>query len=254
MDHYFQIQGVGQVEDPMFEGYSALSFLASVTENARLGTMVTGIHYRHPGFLIKTVTGLDVLSGGRAYLGIGAGWFERESQGLGFPFPPLKVRFEQLEETLKIAKQMWAGDTSAINGKHYQLAEPINEPPAMSQPHPPILIGGSGEQKTLRLVAEYGDACNFFTHIGHDGLQHKLDVLKAHCDDVGRDYAEIEKTVLVPTPMYGAEVTPSKLIEACQAWAKLGISHAILSAVPNIDQIKPLELIGKEVIPALADV
>lgn len=252
MDHFFQIEVIGQPEEPMFEGYSALSFMAAVTKNVRLGTMVTGIHYRHPGFLVKSVTGLDVLSGGRANLGIGAGWFERESIGLGFPFPPLKDRFEQLEETLQIAIQMWKGDTTPINGKHYQLAEPINSPQVISKPHPPILIGGGGEQKTLRLVAQYGDACNFFTHIGIDGLQHKFDVLKGHCEDVGRNYDEIEKTILVPTPMYGAEVTPEKLIAACQEWADIGVQQAILSAVPNVDQITPLEKIGKQVIPEVA--
>lgn len=252
MDHYFQIEVIGPPEEPMLEGYSTLTYMAGVTENVQLGTMVTGIQYRHPGFLVKTVTGLDVLSGGRAILGIGAGWFERESTGLGFPFPPLGERFERLEETLQIATQMWKGDTSPINGKHYQLAEPINSPQAISKPHPPIMIGGGGEKKTLRLVAQYGDACNLFGHIGHDGLQHKFDVLKDHCDDVGRDYNEIEKTILVPMPMYGPEVDPSKLIEACEGWAKLGVQQAILSAVPNIDQIKPLEIIGKHVIPQVA--
>ena len=158
--------------------------------------MVTGVHYRQPGHLIKIVTNLDVLSGGRAMLGIGVGRYERESKGLGFPFPPLAERFERLEETLQLAHQMWRDDPSPFQGKHYQLAEPINHPQPLTKPHPPILIGGSGEKKTLRLVAEYDDACNIFARMGPDVLRAKLDVLKQHCDQVGRDYATIEKTAL----------------------------------------------------------
>src|SRR5690349_14889369 len=148
MDHFFQIQMVGPAEEPMLEGYSALSYLAAVTKRAKLGTLVTGVHYRYPGLLVKTVTTLDVLSGGRAYLGIGAGWNEQESRGLGVPFPPTKERFEMLEEALKIAHQMWKGDRAPIDGKHFQLGDPLNSPPALSRPHPPIMIGGGGEQKT----------------------------------------------------------------------------------------------------------
>ena len=252
MDHYFQLDMIGAPDEPMLEGYSALSYIAALTENAQLGTMVTGIHYRHPGFLIKTVTGLDVLSGGRAILGIGAGWFERESVGLGFPFPPLKDRFEQLEETLQLAKQMWSGDTSPFDGKHFQLAEPINSPQAVSKPHPPILIGGGGEKKTLRMVAQYADACNLSTMMGSDTLQHKLDVLKGHCDDVGRDYNEIEKTALVLASLGEPTIPVGKLIDTCKDLAAMGFQHVILTGVPNIDQITPLETIGKEVIPAVS--
>src|SRR5512138_561467 len=202
MDHFFQIgsrdrsTGVGPAEDEMLEGYSTLSYLAGLTKKVTLGTLVTGVVYRHPGILIKTVTTLDVLSGGRAYLGIGAAWNEREARGLGVPFPPVKIRFEQLEETLQIARQMWSDDAGPYNGKHFQLAETLCHPQPLSKPHPPIMIGGTGEKKTLRLVAQYADACNLFAGMGMETLQHKFSILKQHCDAVGRDYAEIEKTTL----------------------------------------------------------
>ncbi len=255
MDHYFQIDGgrsTGKAEDPMLEGYSALNFMAGVTKRARLGTMVTGASYRAPGFLIKTVSALDVLSGGRAWLGIGAGWYEREAIGLGLPFPPLKERFERLEETLQIAKRMWSGDFSPYNGKHYRLAEPINSPQPLTKPHPPILIGGSGEKKTLRLVAQYANACNLFAFGGNAILVSKLDVLKRHCEAVGRNYDEIERTVLAPFAV-GSDVTAADLIENCRAWARLGIQHVIFSSVPKVEELTPLELIGREIIPAAAD-
>ena len=174
MDHFFQISMVGPPEHEMLEGYTALAFAAGVTERIRLGTMVTGVTYRHPGVLVKTVTTLDVLSGGRAILGIGAAWNEEEHRGLGVPYPALGERFERLEETLQIAHQMWAGDDSPFAGKHYQLERPLNSPPALSQPHPPILVGGGGEKKTLRFVAQYADACNIF-EMGVDGVRQKLD-------------------------------------------------------------------------------
>src|SRR5688572_19466681 len=157
MDHFFQIPGVGDAEEPMLEAYSTLNYIAALTTQARLGTMVTGVIYRHPGILVKTATTLDVLSGGRAYFGIGAAWFEREARGLGVPYPPLKERFERLEETLQIAQQMWSGEAKPYNGQHYHLEETLNQPASISQPHPPILIGGMGETKTLRLVAQYAD-------------------------------------------------------------------------------------------------
>ena len=202
MDHFFQIgstdrsMGLGPAEDEMLEGYSTLSYLAGLTKRVKLGTLVTGVIYRHPGILVKTVTTLDVLSGGRAYLGIGAAWNEREATGLGVPFPPVAERFERLEEALQIAKQMWSDENGPYTGKYYQLAETLNSPQPLSKPHPPILIGGSGEKKTLRLVAQYADACNLFASMGIDGVRAKLDVLKRHCDTVKRDYAEIEKTTL----------------------------------------------------------
>src|SRR5512142_157633 len=161
MDHFFQIGrpnnpgGLGPAEDEMLEGYSTLSYMAGFTQRVKLGTLVTGVVYRYPGILIKTVTTLDVLSGGRAYFGVGAAWNERESRALGVPFPPVKERFERLEETLQIALQMWSGKAEPLHGKHYQLEETLNSPQPISQPHPPILIGGGGEKKTLKLVAQY---------------------------------------------------------------------------------------------------
>ena len=196
MDHFFQIGVMGAPEEPMLEGYSALSYLAGVTKRVKLGTLVTGVIYRHPGLLVKTVTTLDVLSGGRAYFGIGAAWNAEEARGLGVPFPPLKERFEKLEEALQIAHQMWRGDRTPYNGTHYQLADPLNSPQALSKPHPPIMIGGGGEQKTLRLVAQYADACNLFARMGGDVIRQKLDVLRGHCEAVGRPYDEIERTAL----------------------------------------------------------
>lgn len=254
MDHYFQINGgMGKAEDPMLEGYSALNFLAGVTKHARLGTMVTGVNYREPGFLVKQVSTLDVLSGGRAWLGIGAGWYEREAVGLGLPFPPVKERFERLEETLQIARQMWSGDFSPYHGRHYHLAEPINSPQPLTKPHPPILIGSSGEKKGLRLVAQYADACNLFAFGDNAALTHKLDVLKRHCDDVGRNYDEIERTVLAPFNAGVGGVTVSDVIANCRTLAGLGIHHVIFTGVPNVHDLTPLELIGREVIPAVAE-
>lgn len=257
MDHYFQLEGMlGPADEPMIEGYSALSFIAAVTSKARLGTMVTGVNYRDPGFLVKVVTGLDVLSGGRAWLGIGAGWYEKEALSLGLRFPPTAERFERLEETLQIAKQMFAGDRSPYNGKHYQLAEPINVPGPLSQPTIPILIGGMGEKKTLRLVAQYADACNLFAMPGQDEvLAHKIDVIKRHCADVGRNFDEIEITVLAPAgPLFdGAKVAVSRTLDAFKAWAGLGVQHVIYSNVPEAYTITPLETIAREIIPAAAE-
>src|SRR6202049_4778129 len=181
MDHFFQIRVVGPPEHEMLEGWSTLAFAAGRTSRIRLGTMVTGVTYRHPGILVKTATTLDVLSGGRAYFGIGAAWNEDEHRGLGVPFPPLAERFERLEETLQIAHQMWSGNEAPYEGKHYQLARPLNSPQAVQKPHPPILIGGTGERKTLRLVAQYADACNLYAMIPLPELQRKLDVLREHC-------------------------------------------------------------------------
>src|SRR5579864_8704959 len=175
MDHFFQIGFSGPPELEMLEGYSALAFAAGRTNRIKLGTMVTGVTYRHPGILVKTATTLDVLSHGRSYLGIGAAWNEEEHRGLGVPFPPLAERFERLEETLQIALQMWSGDEKPYEGKHYQLARLLNSPQSVQRPHPPILIGGTGERKTLRLVAQYGDACNITARFGKDVLQQKLD-------------------------------------------------------------------------------
>lgn len=252
MDHYFQIDpGIGPASDPMLEAYTALSFMAGATERIRLGAMVTGVVYRQPAFLVKQVSTLDVLSGGRANLGIGASWYEREAVGLGFPFPPIAERFERLEETLQIARHLWSGDATPFAGKHYQLAEPINSPQPLSQPHPPILIGGGGEKKTLRLVAQYGNACNLFAFAGLDQVKHKLDVLKGHCDAVGRDYAEIERTALGVVMLGPGGMTPADLIGFCRGLASIGIQQFIFS-IPNVYEITPLEIIGREVIEAVA--
>ncbi len=251
MDHFFQISGVGPPENEMLEAYSTLAHFAAVTERVKLGTLVTGVVYRHPGILVKTVTTLDVLSGGRAYLGIGAAWNEQESRALGVPFPPVAERFERLEETLQIAGQMWSDDDSAFEGKHYHLTQTLNSPQALSQPHPPVLIGGGGEKKTLRLVAQYADACNLFAAMGADVVRHKLDVLRRHCDDVGRDYDEIEKTTLDTVHLAPGEMSAADVIERCETLAELGIEHAIVNS-PNVHEITPLETFGKEIIPAVA--
>lgn len=255
MDHFFQMDmpDMGlKPEEPMLDGYTALSYLAAVTERARLGTMVTGINYRHAGHLLKIVSNLDVLSGGRANLGIGAGWYEREAKGLGFPFPPLKERFERLEEVLQIVKQVWSGDFSAYEGQHFQLAEPMNNPQPLSKPHPPILIGGAGEKKTLRLVAQYADACNLFAFMSNEELSRKLDVLKRHCDDVGRDHNEIEKTALGFVALGEGGMSVPEVITMCRGLADAGIDTFIFS-MGNVHDITPIETIGREVIPAVAE-
>ena len=252
MDHFYQMEMAGGPDEPMLEGYSALSYLAAVTQRARLGTLVTGVIYRHPGFLIKAATTLDVLSGGRAYLGLGAGWYEREARGLGFPFPPTKERFEMLEEMLQLAHHLWAGRREPFTSAHYQLAEPIVNPLPLSRPHPPIMIGGMGERKTLRLVAQYADACNLFARTGLDTLRQKLDVLRAHCDDLGRDYDAIEKTTLDTVNLAPGGQTATDVIAKCRELAGLGISHAIFN-MPNAQDIAPLETFGREIIPAVAE-
>jgi F420-dependent oxidoreductase-like protein len=248
MDHFFQIPMVGAVEHEMLEGWSALSYLAGVTRRVKLGTLVTGVTYRNPGVLVKTATTLDVVSGGRAYLGIGAAWFQREHDGLGVKFPPLVERFERLEETLRIARQMWAGKRGRFAGRHYKLADTLCVPAPLSQPHPPILIGGLGEKKTLRLVAQYGDACNLFTYIGPDGLRKKLDVLKRHCDVLGRDYSTIEKTTLGSASLGAGSGAGRELVEQCRTLAALGVDHAIWN-MPDVHELWPLERFGKEIIP-----
>jgi F420-dependent oxidoreductase-like protein len=232
MDHFFQISQVGPPEDPMLEGYTALAYAAAVTERITLGTMVTGVTYRHPGVLVKTVTSLDVLSGGRAWLGIGAAWNEQEHRGLGVPYPPTAERFERLEETLQIAEQMWAGDEKPYAGQYYQLERPLNSPPAISRPRPRLLIGGTGEKKTLRMVAQYADACNIFD-MGNAAIAQKLDVLKQHCENLGRDYGAIEKTTLGTAYLRadgrdGSE-TPAQLAERLAKLAEVGVDHAIVN-------------------------
>ncbi len=225
MDHFFQISSIGPPEHEMLEGYSALAFAAGVTRQITLGTMVTGVTYRHPGLLVKTVTTLDVLSGGRAWLGIGAAWNEEEHRGLGVPYPGTSERFERLEETLRLAHQMWTGDERAFSGRHYQLERPLNSPPALSSPHPRILIGGGGEKKTLRLVAQYADACNIFD-MGPEAVRAKYDVIREHCAAVGRDPAEIEHTVLSRADLRTESV--DQIIDRLGRLAAIGTDHVIL--------------------------
>jgi len=224
MDHFFQIRSIGPSEHEMLEGYSALAYAAGVTERITLGTMVTGVTYRYPGLLIKTVTTLDVLSSGRAWLGIGAAWNEEEHRGLGVPFPSTKERFERLEETLQLAHQMWSGDDSAFEGRHHQLERPLNSPPAVSMPHPRILVGGGGERKTLRLVAQYADACNIFD-MGPDAVRAKYDVIRRHCEAVGRDDDDIEKTVL--TRVDFAKESDDSIVDRVGRLGDVGTQHVI---------------------------
>ncbi len=193
MDHYFQMEHFQTAFDPMLEGYSVLSFVAAKTERVKLSLLVTGITYRHPGLLAKVVTTLDVLSGGRAMLGVGAAWYEREHRALGVPYPPVAERFERLEETIQICEQMWSDNDGPYEGKHYQLAETICVPRPLQSPRPPVLIGGGGEKKTLRLVAKYADACNLFGSSVAD-VKHKLEVLRGHCETLGRNYDEITRS------------------------------------------------------------
>jgi F420-dependent oxidoreductase-like protein len=258
MDHFFQIEFVGPVESEMLEGYSTLAFAAAVTERVRLGTMVTGVTYRYPGLLVKTVTTLDVLSGGRAYLGIGAAWNEQEHRGLGVPFPSVAERFERLEETLQIAHQMWSGDESPYEGRHYRLERLLNSPPPLQQPHPPILVGGTGERKTLRLVAQYADACNIFES-GLEDVRHKLEVLRRHCEAVGRSYDEIEKTTLgrLSLSRDGGQgtMTVDQAVDRFGALAGIGIDHAIVS-IPRVHDEAAFDLVPdlvrqlQDVVPA----
>jgi F420-dependent oxidoreductase-like protein len=248
MDHFFQIGVIGPPEREMLEAYTTLGYLAGCTSRAKLLTLVTGTVYRHPGILAKIITTLDVLSGGRAWLGIGAAWNEEESRGLGIPFPPVAERFERLEETLQICLQMWRGDGTPYAGKHYQLERPLNSPQALSRPHPPIMIGGGGEQKTLRFVARYAQACNLFP--GPD-LARKLDVLRAHCDAEGRDYDEIVKTCYFLFDVGENGEKAGQVIDQLGALAEMGFQAAI-GAVARVWEVRPLEVIGGEVIPAVA--
>ena len=253
MDHYFQIPPVGAAELDMLEAYTTLGFLAGNTSRISLGTMVTGVTYRNPGILVKQVTTLDVLSGGRAWLGIGAAWFDREHEGLGVDFPPLKERFQRLEEALQIANQMWNPDNNGrYDGQHYQLAETLNVPAPLSNPRPRILIGGSGEKKTLRLVAKYADACNIFGMAGPGFVEQKLGVLRDHCEREGRNYDDIEKTILtVMNPGRDGENT-SQLLDQIKAFGEAGVD-TVIGSVGGVENIAPLEAIGRDVIPQITD-
>jgi F420-dependent oxidoreductase-like protein len=247
MDHWFQMEQMAPATDPMLEGYTSLGFVAGHTETMTLGLLVTGVTYRHPGLLAKIVATLDVLSGGRAQLGIGAAWYEREHRGLGVPYPPVAERFERLEETLQICRQMWSDDDGPFEGRHYQLAETICSPRPISEPRPPILIGGSGERKTLRLVARYGDACNLFASSVEE-VAHKLDVLRQRCDTEGRDPATVDRTILyVRDPLHDVDAFLAEMAD----YARLGVTTVDL--MPTGDPVAFVEFAGKEIIPRLAE-
>jgi alkanesulfonate monooxygenase len=248
MDHVWQIGMIGPPEHEMLEAYTALGYLAAVTERVQLLAWVTAAVYREPGLLAKEVTTLDVLSKGRAMLGIGAAWNEEESVGLGLPFPGTAERFERLEETLQICLQMWSDDDGPYAGKHYQLGRTLNSPQSVQRPHPPILSGGGGETKTLRLVAQYAQACNLFDS---PDLAHKLDVLRGHCEALGRDYDEIEKTVMGPVdPGPNGEKVDATL-EHLRDLAALGVTHVQLG-IGDGSSTDVLELIGERIIPEAA--
>jgi F420-dependent oxidoreductase-like protein len=249
MDHFFQIRGVGPAEDPMLEGWTTLGFLAAHTSRARLGLMVGGVHYRWPGLWVKAATTLDVLSGGRAWLGIGAAWNQDESESLGFPFPPLGERFEMLDETLQIAHQMFEGERGSegeFHGRHYHARRLMNSPQSISRPRVPIMIGGGGERKTLRLVARYADATNVFG--GPTAIHHKYEVLRQHCEEIGRDPAEIERSTLQGINL-SAE-SPAQTVDRFGELSDAGAQHIIVS-VRGVEDPGQLETIGRDLIPQL---
>jgi len=257
MDHFFQIRGVGHVEDPMLEGWTTLGFIAANTSHARLGLMVGGVHYRAPGLWVKAATTLDVLSGGRAWLGIGAAWNERESRALGFPFPPLADRFEMLEETLQISHAMFDGERgteAAFHGRQFQAERLLNSPQSLSRPRVPIMVGGGGEKKTLRLVAQYADACNVFG--SPEAIARKYDILRRHCEAVGRDPDAIERSTLQNIdpvlPGGGGRESVEHIIERFGDLADAGAQHIIIG-MPNADDERRLDVIGRDILPAVRD-
>jgi F420-dependent oxidoreductase-like protein len=255
MDHFFQIRGVGPVTDPMLEGWTTLGFLAGNTTRARLGLLVGGVHYRAPGLWVKAATTLDVLSGGRAWLGIGAAWNEDESRSLGFAFPPLGERFDLLEDTLQMAHAMWDGEHGTdgpFDGHLVHARRLLNSPQSLSRPRVPIMIGGGGERRTLRLVARYADACNVFG--GPEGLAHKYRVLREHCEAVGREYEEIERSTLTRldvTPMGGdRSESPAAAIDRVGELADAGVQHAIVTMPEPWDTAR-FDLLARDVVPAI---
>ena len=248
MDHFFQIGSLGPPELEMLEAYTTLGYLAANTSHARLTTIVTGAPYRYPGVIAKIVTTLDVLSGGRAMLGIGAGWNEYEAKSLGIPFPPVAGRFDWLEDTIRVCLAMWQGDESRLKGKSFVFDRPLNSPQSLTRPHPPIMIGGMGEQKTLRLVAKYADACNLFPT---PQVAHKLDVLKRHCEREKRNYDDIEKTTMFGFDVGERGENVGTIVERLRGLARLGFVTAI-GGVRDAHKITPLEIIAREIIPAVA--
>ncbi|MFN2234880.1 MAG: TIGR03560 family F420-dependent LLM class oxidoreductase [Anaerolineales bacterium] len=253
MDHYYQIKGLfGEVyTDPMLEAYTTLGYFAGLTQKAYLGVMVTGVIYRHPSVLMKMVNTLDILSGGRAYLGIGAAWYEEEAKGFGIPYPSTSERFELLEDNLKLAKALWESDETSFKGQHFSAPAITNNPRPLSKPHPRILIGGMGPKKTLRMVAQYADACNFFEGAGMDNMQKALDTLKAHCEKLGRDYGTVEKTSLGTVHLSGDD-TVEGVIRRIEGLSKMGFTHAIFN-MPDVYEITALETFAKEIIPKVAE-
>jgi F420-dependent oxidoreductase-like protein len=248
MDHYFQMEAFTRAEDPMLEGYTTLGYVAARTETMTLGLLVTGVSYRHPGLLAKIVTTLDVLSGGRAMLGLGAAWYEREHLGLGVPFYPIAERLERLEETVQICLQMWSDENGPYDGAHYQLAELLNVPPPVQRPRPPILIGGGGERKLLRLVARYADMNNLFS-ASAEQVRHKLDVLARHCEDVGRDRSEIKNTTIA---RIAPDTEVDEFVASMAPLAALGMEHVQVGLLTD----EPARLVaGKiaEIVPRLAE-
>jgi F420-dependent oxidoreductase-like protein len=252
MDHVFQLDMLGPVDAPMMEAYTTLAFLAARTSRVSLGALVSGPMYRNPAMLIKQITSIDVLSGGRAVLGIGASWFEQEHLGYGIPFPDQAERFERLEETLQIAHKMWSGDRTPFIGKHYRLEEPINSPPSLSRPHPRILVGGGGEQKTLRLVARYADACNLYFD-GIANVKHKLDVLRERCNEIGRPFDEIQRTAIIPIIELGDRGEQvGRYVDLLGELSGIGI-QSVYGAVVGPDPVAAVELAGRKLIPRIVD-
>jgi F420-dependent oxidoreductase-like protein len=254
MDHYYQIKGLfGQAyNDPMMESYTTLGYLAGLTEKASLGALVTGVIYRLPSILLKVVNTLDIVSGGRAYFGVGAGWYQEEAEGFGVRYPTTAERFEWLEDTLQLAHELWAGDEASFTGKRFAAPKMTNNPRPLSQPHPRIMIGGMGPKKTLRMAAQYADACNFFERRGPDELQQALDTLRGHCEQLGRSYDEIEKTTLGTVHLAAGKDTVDSVMGRLKALSEMGFTHAIFN-MPNVYEITPLETFGSEIILAAAD-
>jgi F420-dependent oxidoreductase-like protein len=249
MDHWFQMEAFAPPQEPMLEGYTSLGFVAGKTKRISLGLMVTGVTYRHPGLLAKIVTTLDVLSEGRAVLGIGAAWYQREHEGLGVTYPPISERFERLEETLQICNQMWSDNDGPYEGKHYHLAETICSPRPIQQPRPKILIGGGGERKTLKLVAKYADACNLFA-LGPAEVKRKVEILERHCEDEGRDPAEIKKTM-----NYGGDPRDDLdgFLREMEEYASLGIQLVAIRNQPP-DPVATITELGEKLVPRLAQI
>lgn len=255
MDHFYQIQGLfgENYTDPMLEAYSTLGYIAGLTEKAYLGVLVTGVIYRHPSVLLKMMTTVDILTGGRTYFGIGAAWYEQEAKGFGIPYPSTAERFEWLEDTLKLAKALWCSDEVqvAFRGKHISALAITNNPRPLSTPHPRIMVGGTGPNKTLRMVAHYADACNIGDWVGTENMQKALDDLKRHCEALGRDYDTIEKTSLCTVYLSGDDTVDS-VVRRIHELRAMGFTHAIFN-MPDVYKITPLHTFGKEIIPAVTE-